>query len=331
MKSYQNIITAIDIGTSKIVTIAGKMDDKGFPEILGLSRTDQKGFEKGIVLDKEDLVNAIRYTVDEVQKQAGFVISEAYVGIAGLNINSSHRIASAIRNPNDAEISKRDTERILENVYKSSILKGEEIISIIPQSFIIDGEKGIKSPYGCNGKRFEIVYLIVTDQLSSVSQIKQCVNLSGINVKGIFLASVASSASVLTIDEIEAGALLVDIGANSADMAVFYDGQIKHLAVIHILIAQTNVTGIVDAIVSQLDISEYRDKLAAGIVITGGGAQLKDLKELIESSTGLEVRIGLPKVHISPNHPENVNSPIYSSSAGLLNLGFEKVRSEIET
>jgi cell division protein FtsA len=326
----QNIVTVIDIGTSKIVTIAGRMDDKGMPEILGLSRTDTKGFGRGKVFNKEELVKAVRFTVDEVQKQAGIVISEAYVGVAGLRINCSQSITFIIRNLTDDEISEGDTESLLEKAFLTNILRGEEIISIIPQSYIIDGEKGIRSPVGCCGLRFELVYLIMTDPTSTMSQIKQSIDLSGIAVKEIILASVASASSVLTPDEIEVGVLLADIGANSTDIVVYYDGQMKHLAVIQIFATQTRISGIIDAILYELDTSGYRNKLASGIVITGGGAQLNDLPQLLKLRTGLEVRIGCPCIKVDSDNQFNVNNPIYSSSVGLLLNGFEKIKSAID-
>jgi cell division protein FtsA len=329
-KNNQNIVTVIDIGTSKIVTIAGRMDDKGMPEILGFSRTGTKGYGSGIVFDKGELVNAVRFTVDEVQKQAGIVISEAYVGVAGLRIKCSQSLTFIIRNITDDEISEEDTEHLMEKALMTNILQGEEIINLIPQSYIIDGEKGIKSPVGCCGLRFELIYLIVTDPTSTMSQIKQSIDMSGIKVKEIILAPVASASSVLSSDEIEVGVLLADIGASSTDIVVYYDGQMKHLAVIHILTTQTRITGIIDAIFYELDISGYRNKLASGIVITGGGAQLNDLPQLLKLRTGLEVRIGCPDIKVEPDNQFNVNNPIYSTSVGLLLNGFEKNKSAID-
>ena len=330
MNNNSNIVTAIDIGTSKILTIATKMNDKGILEILGLSRTDTKGFENGIVFNKQELVNAIWITVDEVQKQSGITITEAYVGVAGLHIKCSQSITFIIRNLTDDEISEDDIEYLMEKALRTNIPQGGEIIKIIPKSYIIDGEKGIKNPVGCNGLRFELAYLIVTDKTSTFSKIKQSTDLSGIKVKEIVLAPVASASSVLTIDEIEGGVLLADIGANSTDIVVYYDGQIEHLAVIHILTTQARIPEIIDAIIFELDISGYRNELAAGIVITGGGAQLNDLPHIMKLRTGLEVRVGCPGIKVYPANLYNVNNPIYSTSVGLLYKGFEKLKLEID-
>jgi cell division protein FtsA len=325
MNNSQNIVTAINISTSNIVTVIGRIDNKSIPEILGLSRTETRGFANGIVSSKVDLVNSILYTIDEVQKQTGIVINEVYVGIAGLQIKYSHNKTFITRNLNDDEISERDTDRLIEKAFNSSIPRGEEIISIIPQSYTIDGEKGIKSPYGCNGLRFELEYLIVTDQFSSASQIKHCINLSGINVKEIILAPVALSASILTSYEREAGVLLVAIQANYIDIAVYYDGQIKHLAIINVIKTHSHLIGIIDVILTHLDASGYRENLGAGIVILGGGEQLNEIAHSLKLRTGLEVRTGQPTHYISPNHLDKVSSSEYSLSVGLLILGFEKL------
>jgi cell division protein FtsA len=131
MKDNQNIVAAIDIGTSKIVTIAARIDDKGMPEILGLSVTDTKGFRRGIVTDKEELVNAIRFTVDEAQKQSGIVISEAYVGIAGLQIKCSQRITYIIRNLTDDEISEDDTVRLMQKALRTNNRKKASSLPLV--------------------------------------------------------------------------------------------------------------------------------------------------------------------------------------------------------
>jgi len=172
---------------------------------------------------------------------------------------------------------------------------------------------------------------MVTDPISTMSQIKQSINLSGIMVKEVELASVLSASSVLTPDEIEGGVLLADIGTNSIDIVVYYDCQIKHLTAIHFLTKQGRIRSIIDAIVSELDISGYSHNLASGIVITGGGSQVKDLPQIMKLRTGLEVRVGYPCIKVAPDNHFNVNNPRYSTSVGLLHKGFERIKSELDT
>ncbi len=185
-----------------------------------------------MVLNIEEAVNAIQYTVEEVQKQVGFVIREAYVGIAGQHISSLQNGGYILRDSYEEEITKNDTDRLLAEMFKISIQPGEEIIHVIPQSYVVDNETGVKNPIGMFGKRLQGNYHIVIGQTSSARTIERCVNRVGINVKQMILEPLASSAAVLTADEIEAGVALVDIGGGTTDIAVYYDDIIKHTAVI---------------------------------------------------------------------------------------------------
>lgn len=383
MRQSNNILAAIDIGTTKIVTIAGRMNDMGKLEIIGMCKTPSKGVKRGVVLNIEEAVSAIRYTVEEVEKQIGFKLKEAYVGIAGQHISSLQNRGYILRDSYDQEITKEDTEKILAEMHKISIQPGEEIIHVIPQSYVVDSETGVKNPIGMFGKRLEGNYHIVIGQTSSARTIKRCVDRVGIQVRQMILEPLASSAAVLTEDEIEAGVALVDIGGGTTDIAVYYDDIIKHTAVIPFggnvitkdvmegcsilnkhaellkiqygsalgdlaeeskvvavpgisgrepkevsikslaYIIQSRMEEIIDAIVFQLEGSDCIDKLTAGIVITGGGSQLRHLPQLVKYRTGLDVRIGKPDVMVSGNDLKEVNHPMYSTSVGLLYKGFE--------
>jgi len=388
MRQRNNILAAIDIGTTKIVTIVGHMNDMGKLEIIGMSKTPSKGVKRGVVLNIEEAVSAIRFTVDEVQKQVGFLIKEAYVGIAGQHITSLQNRGYILRDSYEEEITKDDTDRLLSEMYKISIQPGEEIIHVIPQNYIVDNETGVKNPIGMFGKRLEGNYHIVIGQTSSARTIERCVNRVGINVKQMILEPLASSAAVLTEDEIEAGVALVDIGGGTTDIAVYYDDIIKHTAVIPFggnvitkdvmegcsilnkhaellkiqygsalgdlaeeakvvavpgisgrdpkevsikslaYIIQSRMEEIIDAIVYQIEGSDCMEKLTAGIVLTGGGSQLRHLPQLVKYRTGLDVRIGKPEVLLGNNDLKEVNHPMYSTSVGLLYKGFENVLSE---
>ncbi|MFO7370565.1 MAG: cell division protein FtsA [Bacteroidales bacterium] len=384
MSQRNNILAAIDIGTTKIVTIAGRMNEAGKLEIIGMSKTPSKGVKRGVVLNIEEAVSAIRYTVEEVQKQIGFQIREAYVGIAGQHISSLQNRGYILRDSYEEEITREDTEKLLAEMFKISIQPGEEIIHVIPQSYVVDNETGVKNPIGMFGKRLEGNYHIVIGQTSSARTIERCVNRCGIKVKQMILEPLASAAAVLTEDEIEAGVALVDIGGGTTDIAVYDDDIIKHTAVIPFggnvitkdimegcsilnkhaellkiqygsalgdlaeegkvvavpgisgrepkevslrslaYIIQSRMEEIIDAIVYQLEGSDCMEKLTAGIVITGGGSQLRHLPQLFKFHTGFDVRIGKPEVLVSREALKEVNHPMYSTSVGLLYKGFEK-------
>src|SRR5512133_3188974 len=388
MRQRNNILAAIDIGTTKIVTIVGRLNESGKLEIIGMCKTPSKGVKRGVVLNIEEAVGAIRYTVEEVQKQVGFTIKEAYVGIAGQHIKSLRNRGYILRDSYEEEITKSDTDRLLAEMYKISIQPGEEMIHVLTQNYLVDSEAGVKNPIGMFGKRLEGNYHIVIGQTTSARTIERCVNRVGINVKQMILEPLASSAAVLTEDEIEAGVALVDIGGGTTDVAVDCEDIIKHTAVIPFggnvitkdvmegcsilnkhaellkiqygsalgdlaeeskvvavpgisgrepkevsikslaYIIQSRMEEIIDAIVFQLESSDCMEKLTAGIVITGGGSQLRHLPQLIKFRTGLDVRIGMPDVQVTNTVLKEVNHPMYSTSVGLLYKGFENYVAE---
>ena len=232
MKYRNNILAAIDIGTTKIVTIIGYINENGRLDVLGMAKSPSKGVRRGLVLNIDEAVSAIRTTVDEVQKQVGFQIKQAFVGIAGQHIKSIRNRGYINRDSYDTEITLADTERLLADMYKIPIELGEEIIHVLPQNYIVDSETGVKNPVGMFGKRLEANFHIVIGDIASARNIERCVDRVGIKVRQMILEPLASSAAVLSDEEKEAGVALIDIGGGTTDIAVFHDEIIRHTAVI---------------------------------------------------------------------------------------------------
>ena len=232
MAQKEHLLAAVDIGTTKIVSIVGKQTENKKLEILGMSRTDSKGVKRGVVLNIEETVNAIHATVTEVRKQTGLTFENVFVGIAGQHIKSVRNRGYFNRDSYDDEITKADIERLVDDMYKIPIDAGEEIIHVIPQNFVVDSETGIKNPVGISGKRLEGNFHIVIGQIASAKNISKCINRVGLNVEELILEPLASSESVLTEDEKEAGVALVDIGGGTTDIAVYHDDILLHTAVI---------------------------------------------------------------------------------------------------
>ena len=232
MKYRNNILAAIDIGTTKIVTIIGYINENGRLDVIGMAKSPSKGVRRGLVLNIDEAVGAIRTTVDEVQKQVGFQIKQAFVGIAGQHIKSIRNRGYINRDSYDTEITLADTERLLADMYKIPIELGEEIIHVLPQNYIVDSETGVKNPVGMFGKRLEANFHIVIGDIASARNIERCVDRVGIKVRQMILEPLASSAAVLSDEEKEAGVALIDIGGGTTDIAVFYDEIIRHTAVI---------------------------------------------------------------------------------------------------
>lgn len=232
MKYKKDYVAAIDIGTTKIVAILGKRNPNGKIEIVGISKAVSKGVKRGVVLNIDETVMAIQSVINDVQQKTGLKLTEAFVGIAGQHIKSIKNRGYINRDSYDDEITKDDVRRLIEDAHKIPIDIGEEIIHVLPQNFIVDSETGVRNPVGMSGKRLEANFHIVLGQIASIKNIEKCVNRVGLQVQDVILEPLASSAAVLTEDEMEAGVALVDIGGGTTDIAVYHEGVIRHTAVI---------------------------------------------------------------------------------------------------
>ncbi len=232
MATNEKIVAAVDIGTTKIVSLVGRLNEQGKLEVLGMSQTPSKGVKRGVVLNIEETVNAIQTTSTEAIEQSGIKFNEVFVGIAGQHIKSVKNRGYINRDSYDDEITRNDLQNLIDDMHKIPVDVGEEILHVLPQSYIVDNETGVKNPVGMFGKRLEANFHIVIGQISSARNIEKCINRVGLDVKQLVLEPLASSAAVLTDDEKEAGVALVDIGGGTTDVAVYYDDVIRHTAVI---------------------------------------------------------------------------------------------------
>ena len=231
-KSERNIITGLDIGTSKVVALVGEVKLDGTIELIGIGRHPSRGLKRGVVVDIEATVNSIQKAVQEAELMAGCEVRTVYTGIAGSHIRSlnSHGIV-AIR---DQEVSPADVERVIDAAKAVAIPADQKILHILPQEFIIDNQGSIREPVGMAGVRLEARVHIVTGSVSAAQNIAKCVRRCGLEVSDIILEQLASSHAVLTDDEKELGVCLVDIGGGTTDIAIFHDGAIQYTAVIPI-------------------------------------------------------------------------------------------------
>ena len=226
------IVTGLDIGTTKICAIVGRMNEHGKIEVLGMGKADSFGVMRGVVANIDKTVEAIRQAVKEAETKAGVEIREVYVGIAGQHIRSLQHRDILTRNDMESEISRDDVNRLIENMHKLVLPPGDRIIHVLPQEFIVDHEPNIKDPVGMCGVRLEANFHIITGQIAAAKNIFKCVEKAGLKVLDLILEPLASSASVLSMEEKEAGVALVDIGGGTTDIAIFQDGIIRHTSVI---------------------------------------------------------------------------------------------------
>lgn len=231
-KSEKNIITGLDIGTSKIIALVGEVTHDGEVELIGIGCHPSRGLKRGVVVDIEATVNSIQRAVQEAELMAGCEVASVYAGIAGSHINSinSHGIV-AIK---DKEVSQADVERVLDAAKAVAIPADQKILHVLPQEFIIDNQGCIREPIGMAGVRLEAKVHIVTGAVSAAQNIEKCVRRCGLEVDDIILEQLASSHAVLTEDEKELGVCLIDIGGGTTDIAIFHEGAIQYTAVIPI-------------------------------------------------------------------------------------------------
>jgi cell division protein FtsA len=226
------LVVGLDIGTTKIAAIVGRKNEFGKVEILGIGKTESLGVNRGVVVNIEQTVASIRTAVALAADKANVDIGEVIVGIAGQHIKSMQHRGMITRQSLEDEVSQRDVDHLIDNMHRLVMSPGEEIIHVIPQEYIIDSESGIKNPIGHAGIRLEGNFHIITGQVSAVKNIFKCVNRGGLETVDLHLEPLASADAVLSDEEKEAGVVLVDIGGGTTDVAIFYDGIIRHTAVI---------------------------------------------------------------------------------------------------
>jgi cell division protein FtsA len=383
MDQHHDIVAGLDIGTTKIACIVGRKNDQGKIEILGMGKSRSDGVSRGVVANIHKTVESIITAVKMAEESAGVEIGTVNVGIAGQHIRSMQHRGMKMRESLEEEITQTDIDQLIEETYRLVMPPGEEIIHVLPQEYIIDNEQGIRDPIGMSGIRMEANFHIISGQITAARNINKCVHRADLNVTELILEPLASADAVLSLEEKEAGVVLVDIGGGTTDIAIFYDNIIRHTAVIpfggnvvtedirqgcgimreqaeqlktkfgsalasenkenevvcipglrgrdpkeislrtlsHII--QSRMEEILEHVCFEIRNSGMEKQLIAGIVLTGGGAQLKHLKHLVELMTGMSTRIGYPNEHIAKSAVEDVTSPLHATGVGLVMKGFE--------
>jgi cell division protein FtsA len=228
----REVLVALDIGTSKIVTLVAEVTPEGTLNLIGMGSHPSRGLKKGTVVNIESTVTAIQRSLEEAELMADVKIREVITGIAGSHIKSfnSHGMV-AIK---DKEVSQYDIDRVIETARAVNIPMEQQVLHILEQEFIIDGQGGVRQPLGMSGMRLEVKVHIVTGAVSAAQNIMKCVRRCGLEVRDLMLQPLASADAVLLDDERDLGVCLVDVGGGTTDLAVFTEGAIKHTSVIPI-------------------------------------------------------------------------------------------------
>ncbi|MDP3087729.1 MAG: cell division protein FtsA [Methylotenera sp.] len=231
-KEDKNLIVGLDIGTSKIVAIVAELQPEGTVKVIGLGQHLSRGLKKGVVINIESTMQSIQRALEEAELMADCKINNVYTGIAGSHIKSlnSHGMVKI----KDAEVSQMDVDRVIETARAIALPADQQILHILTQEFIIDGQEDVREPLGMSGMKLEVKVHIVTGAVAAAQNIVKCIKRCGIEVSDLILQPLASSLAVLTEDEKELGVCLVDIGGGTTDIAVFKQGAIRHTAVVPI-------------------------------------------------------------------------------------------------
>jgi cell division protein FtsA len=385
MNNEQPIIVGLDIGTTKIACIAGRKNEYGKLEILGFGRANSNGVKHGQVLNIDETIKAIKAALDNcMASNPGIELREVYVGIAGHHIKSLQTRGDIVRQDTNEEITQREIDQLVADQFKTYIPAGDQIIDVIPQEFTVDNFQNIPNPIGYGGVKVGANFHIITGDKNAIRNINRAVEKSNLHTKDLVLQPLASASAVMGQEDLEAGVAIVDIGGGTTDLAVFYEGILKHTAVIPFggenitndiktglgvlktqaeqmkvqfgsalaneakanafitipglrgmpakEISVKNLANIVQARMSEImDFVSYHLKqvgldnrmLNGGIVLTGGGSQLKHLIQLTEYVTGLNARIGFPTEHLAGGHIDELAKPTYSTCIGLILKGYD--------
>jgi cell division protein FtsA len=232
MTKNDRYMVGLDIGTSNVNCIVAETRDPGPPAIVGIGSAPSRGLRKGVVVNLEACVEAIKRAVEEAELMAGVEAERAYVGIAGGHIRSVNGRGVVAIAGRDRTVTREDVTRVLDAAKAISIPQDQEILHVVPQEFVVDDQDGIHHPVGMSGSRLEALVHIVTGSISSVQTLVNCVNRAGIEVVDTILEQFASAEAVLTADEREMGVALIDIGGGTTDIALFERGSIVHTSVL---------------------------------------------------------------------------------------------------
>ncbi len=222
----ERIIAGIDVGSTKICTLIGRVSDSGPLNVIGMGVVPSRGVRRGVITDIEVASRSIEESVRKAQNMAHYTISEAYLGISGSHVSSQNSRGAVSIGRGDRPVDREDIQRVLEDAEAIAVPHNRRILHTIPREYIIDGQEGIKNPIGLMGFRLEVEAHIVTGSTTCIQNLEQCVERNGIRVVDSVFQPLASALAVLTEEEGRMGVVLIDMGGGTTDLATYLDGSV---------------------------------------------------------------------------------------------------------
>jgi len=224
-------IAAIDVGTTKVCTIMGILDNQSGLRVLGVGIAPSHGIEKALVADASRARDSIRESIRQAEVMAGYKLESAYIGVTGRHINSLNTRGTIAITRSDMLVRPDDLKRSLDVALNIKVPPEQKILHVIPRSYKLDGHE-VKSPVGMNGSELETDVHVITASIAPVQNLIKCIRGLGINIEDLILEPLASAEAILTEEEKQAGVLIADIGGGTTDIAIIKDGSIYHTSVI---------------------------------------------------------------------------------------------------
>ncbi|TEU02042.1 MAG: cell division protein FtsA [Dehalococcoidia bacterium] len=382
MANSENI-SCIDVGTTKVCSIMANVGQGGDLQVLGVGVTHTKGLHKGLVVNITEAKESIRASVRRAEQASGLKMDSVYVGVTGRHITSLNKKGVVSISRGDRLVRPEDLKRVLRSARTYTIPNDRRLLHVIPRSYALDGQVGVKNPVGMHGFRLDVETHVITAAVSSVQNLVKCIRGVSIEIEDLVLEPLASAEAVLRLDERDAGVILADIGGGTTDIAIFKNGSIWHTAILPVAgyqitrdiaiglglpfdvaeqmkrkygsvmplyngvddeattmsmengygvsyqdlndIVRARVEEIMKLIALELP-PEYVKEVPAGLVITGGCANLRGIETLGQEVLELPVRVGVPTgvYGIADILPD----PAYATGVGLLLWGQRRHEGE---
>jgi len=385
MNLTRELVAAIDIGTLRTRAAIGRFTTEGKLEIVAVSDTLTKGVRNGVVVNIDEVAVSIRTVISSLEKSLNLRVQKIYAGISGQKINN--RQVTGYRMTENGEVTQAIINSLIDEAQRYSSGPGEKVYHLVPQEFIVDGERGVNNPVGMAGRRVDAAFTVISASESYELNLKRSIEKAGYELVSAFINPFVQGAGFLSKDEKEAGVILLDFGAGTTGMSLYYENKLRlatelpfggnvisndiregcniiprHAEMVKVQcgfafselvpdnkfaqipevegwqakeISFRNLSGIIQARLEeiiegvnfQLEATGLLPKLGAGIVLTGGGSNMRGIDKLVSYMTGIDVRFGRPVVAIKEQlFNEQIMNTESANLIGLLINGLYAAR-----